>query len=279
MTTWCVADVVGAARKLWPESSAESWDRVGLLAGEPAHPVNKVLFAVDPTLAVIAEAAAQSCELIITHHPLLLRGIHTAAADTLKGALLTKLIRNEIALYSAHTNADQPAGGVSAALAAAFGLRNCQAIVPAPDPLPGRSDTAFGLGRVGDLEAPLTLAQFAESVAAVLPPTAGGVRVAGDAARKVQRVALLGGAGDSLLEHPVVLSADVYVTSDLRHHPALDARERACLGIGPAVIDVAHAAAESLWLTAASATLADMLPGLKCAVSGINTDPWDFHLS
>src|SRR5699024_8118520 len=108
-----------------------------------------------------------------------------------------------------------------------------------------------GIGRIGMLEAPLSLREFAERVAAQLPSTVSGVRVAGDADRLIQRVALLGGAGDSLLEHPLVRAADVYMTSDLRHHPAQESRELSAVSGGPALIDVAHWASESLWLDGA----------------------------
>ncbi|RXZ50100.1 Nif3-like dinuclear metal center hexameric protein, partial [Agromyces binzhouensis] len=87
-----------------------------------------------------------------------------------------------------------------------------------------------------------------------------------------------GGAGDSLLGHPAVRAADAYVTADLRHHPASEAREQAMLGGGPALIDVSHWASEWLWLDAAARELRDAHPGLEVVVSDLRTDPWDFQV-
>ena len=89
-------------------------------------------------------------------------------------------------------------------------------------------------------------------------------------------VALCAGAGDSLLSNPAVVGADVYITSDLRHHPASEARERARLGRGPALIDISHWASEWLWLDVAAEQLRAALPGVMVTVSELRTDPWDF---
>ncbi len=112
----------------------------------------------------------------------------------------------------------------------------------------------------------------------MLPATAQGVRVAGEYDRPGRAVALCEGAGDSLLQDPAVLAADVYVTSDLRHHPASEAREAARLGRGPALIDVSHWASEWLWLDVAAAQLRTALPGVTVTVSELRTDPWDFAI-
>src|SRR5690606_20866104 len=153
------------------------------------------------------------------------------AEDRYKGAVIGRLIRGGCALVAAHTNADVVETGTSAVLAATIGLQD--AVPLTASDIPGR-----GLGRVGVLTEPTTLGRLARHLAEALPPTASGVRVSGEYDREVQRIALCGGAGDSLLGHPEVRSADVYITSDLRHHPASEAREDAKLHGGPALIDV-----------------------------------------
>ena len=122
----------------------------------------------------------------------------------------------------------------------------------------------------------MTLGRLARVLAEVLPPTAGGVRVAGDFDRPVRTVAVCGGAGDSLLQNPLVVASDVYITSDLRHHPASEARENARIAGGPALIDVSHWASEWLWLETAAAQLREALPSAQVTVSEVRTDPWDF---
>nr|WP_272928716.1 Nif3-like dinuclear metal center hexameric protein [Leucobacter luti] len=259
------------AEEMWPAATAESWDRVGLVSGADGAPLRRVLLAVDAVDATVSEALDWRADALLTHHPLLLRGIHTLAEDTAKGALLARLIRGECALLAAHTNADAPEGGVSDVIARRLGLLHARPIVPGADP-------AAGIGRVGDLAAPLTLRAFAGRVAAELPRTVTGVRVAGDPERMISRVALLGGAGDSLLDHPEVRGADVYVTSDLRHHPAQESLELSSAVGGPALVDVAHWASESLWLAGAAERLAARLPGVEFRVSELRTDPWDFSV-
>lgn len=271
MNTYALRDLRAAMEELWPAATAEAWDRVGLATGRDDAPLRRVLMAVDAVGETVSEALEWPADALITHHPLLLRGVHTVAEDTGKGALLADLIRGDCALLSAHTNADQPEGGVSAVIAARLGLEGALPIVPED----GSTDP-FGIGRVGELAQPITLRDFAERVAAVMPAAVSGVRVAGDPERLVQRVALLGGAGDSLLDHPVVRGADVYLTSDLRHHPAQESLELARVAGGPALIDVAHWASESLWLEGAAELLAARLPGVEFRVSELRTDPWSF---
>ena len=120
-----------------------------------------------------------------------------------------------------------------------------------------------------------SLREFSEQVAAALPSTAHGVRVAGDPDRVVRRVAVCGGAGDFLLDTVLRTDADVYVTSDLRHHPAAEFREQD----GPALVDVAHWAAEWTWLPVVQARVAEALGDtVETRVSTTCTDPWRFRI-
>ena len=385
-----LADVVAALERRYPPGTAESWDRVGLAAGDPAAPVRRVLLAVDPVATVVDEAVAWDADLLVTHHPLLLRPVHSVAATGYKGALVHRLIRAGCGLYTAHTNADAAHGGVAEALADAIGLRDTVPLVPGDAPaldkhvvmVPvadaerlvdalaaagaghvghyercawtttgegtftpldgatpavgevGRRATvaearvemvaprgrrarvvaalraahpyeqpafdvlelattpaATGLGRVGALAVPLPLREFAAAVAAAVPATAQGVRYAGDPEQPVQRVAVLGGSGDSLFDAVRAADVDAYVTADLRHHPASEQQERAAFdaasrGTGgparPALVDLAHAASEWLWLPrAADALRADLAATgttVETRVSTRRTDPWTGHV-
>lgn len=367
MTT--LADLIAVLDAAYPPALAESWDSVGLVCGDPGDPVRRVHVAVDATEAVVAEAIAAGAQALVVHHPLLLRGVDSVAADTPKGALVHRLIRAGCALFTAHTNADSAAPGVSDALAAALGLtgtgpldpqhaaavdhwtvqvpaahteavaaalfaagaggsgnyRDCAVTTPstgqfrpvdganpavgslgaltrvAEDRLevvapPGRraavlaalraahpyEEPAFhvteraalpagtGLGRIGTLPAPETLRAFTARVAAALPATTWGVRAAGDPERVVETVAVCGGAGDSFLKQVARRGADVYVTADLRHHPA-DEHLRAG---GPALVDAAHWATEFPWCAQAEGVVRAALPGLATHVSALRTDPW-----
>jgi dinuclear metal center YbgI/SA1388 family protein len=135
-----------------------------------------------------------------------------------------------------------------------------------------------GHGRVGELPAPTTLRAFAEQVADAFPRTAHGVRVAGDPDREVRTVAVGAGSGESLLEEARRSGADVYVTSDLKHHRASEFLEAG----GPALVDVAHWAAEWSWLPVAARKVeqAAALAGdtVDTRVSTLVTDPWTFRV-
>ncbi len=374
-----LADVVALLDGWFPPAWAEPWDAVGTVCGDPADPVHRVLLAVDPVHEVAAEAVEWDADLLVVHHPLLLKAVHSVAADSPKGRLVHTLVRQGVGLHVCHTNADSPPGGVSDALAGALGLSGIRPLDPAPAdpldkivvfvphggvdamvdalaaagagqigdyerctfvstgtgsfrPLAGANPTigsvgeqeqvpetrlemvlprsrrvpvlealrsahpyeepAFdlleqadlpgprGSGRVGRLPEPMPLAAFAQQVVDALPPTGSAVRVAGDPDRQVWSVAVCGGAGDFLLDRVRAVGADVYVTSDLRHHPASELREHAHADpLTPALVDVPHAAAEWTWLPVLAERLRGALPTtVEVRVSTTITDPWTDHV-
>jgi dinuclear metal center YbgI/SA1388 family protein len=378
-----VADVVRVIESMYDPSWARDWDAVGLVCGDPLAPVRRVLLAVDPVDAVVEEALTWHADLVLTHHPLMLRGVHGVPADTAKGRVVHRLIRGGVALYAAHTNADVAARGVSDALARVLGLTDLEPLsADAPDPVDkivayvpaagvdklvdamaaagagelgeyarvafhsetvvartGSTDSTGntestdgtdsadtseqrrvemlapravrsavlaalrtahpdsdpvyavhevagwssprGIGRVGRLAAPTTLREFALLVAEALPATAQGVRIAGEPTAEIVRVAVCGGAGDGLLSAVRACGADVYVTADLRHHPASEAREEDLAGT-PYLVDVAHWASEWPWLAGVSNRLEGELERLgmpiEVHVSNRCTDPWTFRV-
>jgi dinuclear metal center YbgI/SA1388 family protein len=374
-----VRDVVDRLERIYPPASAAEWDAVGLVCGDPQRPVTKILFAIDPTLAVVEEASEWGAELIVTHHPLLLRGVHAVPADSAKGRIVHELIRAGAALYVAHTNADVAVPGVSDALARVIGLQDlsplvAEAVTPtdkivtfvppeAADALidamtaagagvigdyarcawvapgtgtfiPGPSAQPVigtprelthdgeariemqlpravrsaviaaargvhpyhdpvldiyelaswsgptGIGRVGTLPTTVSLHELAVIVANALPATVQGVRAAGPEVAQVQRVAVCGGAGDDLFDAVRRSGADAYVTADLRHHPALEAREES--GGKPWLVDVSHWASEWPWLAGCADRVMSALGGapttVEARVSTTRTDPWTIHV-
>jgi dinuclear metal center YbgI/SA1388 family protein len=163
--TATVGDVIAALEAAYPPALAAEWDAVGLVCGDPADQVESVLVAVDPVPETVDEAIGRH-QLLVTHHPLLLRGVHGVGADTPKGALLHRLIRGGTALFTAHTNADSADPGVSDALAAAIGLDVSGPLISEPaEPLDKivtfiptgpvitavhEAMSAAGAGRIGD---------------------------------------------------------------------------------------------------------------------------------
>lgn len=270
-STATVTDVVAELERRYPPSWAEEWDRVGLVLGEPTAPVRRVLCVVDVVPETVAEALAVDADMIVAHHPLLLRGVSTVAPTTVKGRIVHQLIRAGVALYVAHTNADVASPGVSDALAARFGLTGLRPLQRPATGSPAHGDDR-GIGRIGELPRPMTLAELTRHAAAVLPVTSWGVRAAGDPGRMVRTLAVSGGSGDSFLGAATAAGVDAFLTSDLRHHPASEH----LAADGPALIDAAHWATERPWLDDLAALLREA-PGVETLVSDLDTDPWTVH--
>jgi dinuclear metal center YbgI/SA1388 family protein len=364
-----VGDWIEALESLYDPRWAEDWDAVGLVTGDPETVAAQAVFAIDPVAATVDEAVRRGAKLLVTHHPLLLRGVHGVPVTDYKGALIDRLVREGIALYVAHTNADVASPGVSDVLAETLGVRDVLPLSPGPpddaakivvfvppdatdrvvdalseagagvigeyarcawwtegtgtyeagddanptvgeagertrtderrvemvvplakvtpairallrahpyeepayDVLPVLLPSDRGVGRIGTLPEPVTLGEFAATVARALPKTANPVRVSGDASRRVHKVAVCGGAGDDLIDAARKAGADVYVTADLRHHPAAEARER-----GLALIDAGHWATEWPWLADAAERVANRV-GVRAYVSSLVTDPWSLQ--
>jgi dinuclear metal center YbgI/SA1388 family protein len=267
-----LGDVVAIVERHYPPELAAEWDVVGLVVGNLRAPVRRIHVVLDVTEATVQEALECDADLILAHHPLLFRPVTSIAETRSRGRIITTLIANQIALHCAHTNADAARPGVSDALAERLGITDCaggptEPIETVPD---GQSVT--GIGRIGDLPRPHTLAEFAAHVEQMLGRP---VRFAGDPDAVVQRVAVSGGAGDSLLGL-VAARADIdaFVTADLRHHVVLDHLAEG----GCALIDAGHWATEAVWLPQAAELLRADLAGssrdVVVTVSEIVTDPW-----
>ncbi|MDH6610425.1 dinuclear metal center YbgI/SA1388 family protein [Streptomyces sp. SAI-208] len=271
-----LSEVIAALENLWPAERAESWDAVGTVVGEPDQEVERVLFAVDPVQEVVDEAVQLGADLLVTHHPLYLRGTTTVAASHFKGRVVHTLIKNDIALHVAHTNADTADPGVSDALAGALDLRVVRPLVPDPTDPEGRR----GLGRVCELDPPTTVRELAARAAQRLPATAQGIRVAGDPEATVRTVAVSGGSGDSLFDQVRAAGVDAFLTADLRHHPVSEfIADRAHSPL--ALLDAAHWATEWPWCELAAAQLDEISDrhgwNLRVHVSKTVTDPWTSH--
>ena len=275
-----LADVVAVLDETYPRSLAEDWDAVGLVCGDLDAVVQSILLVVDVTEDTVDEALTVGADLVVAHHPLLLSGVHGVGTDTVRGRLVHRLVRGGCALFTAHTNADNAAPGVSDALARVLGLTDLTPLVArlAGPQDPAATSAPTGMGRVGTLAQPVTLQAFTEQVARVLPHTRAGVRAAGPAQGQVQRVAVCGGSGSDLVDAARRCGADVLLTADLRHHTVSDALAAG----GPWLVDVAHWASEWPWLIGARETILSGLERIGCSptatVSTRVTDPWTLRV-
>lgn len=259
MTT--LSDLIKFSEERWPLADAAQWDNPGLAVGHHNQEVSKVLLAVDLTPHVLEEAIHGGFNLVFTHHPFIFKGLTSLSSQSSKGKLASEAIKADVAIYSAHTNADFSKLGVSETLAKVLGLSDLRFL------------STNGEGVVGDI-APTTLLEFSRKVARVLPSCAQGIQVQGDPERVIQQVGLVAGAGDSYLTE--LAGLDLFITSDLRHHPASDHRDAVELHGGAALMNIPHFAAEWPWLNQAAAELKNQFRSVEFVVSEINTDPWTF---
>ena len=288
--------VVDVLETLYPLRYAESWDHPGLIVGDLSAPVRRIEFAADPTMEVVRQAIERGTDLLVCHHPLLFRSVHEVSGLGVHGDIVRRLSQAGCALWVGHTNADAAYRGTGMAAADLFGLVDQRPLVPIDDPT---AVQPVGLGRVGSLPEPMTLEAFTRRVADVLPHTELGVQVCGPLDATVRTVAVLPGSGDSLFDEVRAAGVDVYVTSDLRHHPATDAIEQARyeaamrgrgIGLGsgdaairPLLINTPHSAIESLWFHYA---LEDVPQAVEQATgerpqvywNRMNTDPWTLSI-
>lgn len=125
-----VREILGQLEQLAPPALAESWDNVGLLIGDVAQPVDKILVALDATSAVLDQASREDAQLIITHHPLIFSGIKRLNEDGGTSGLVRRLIREGRSLIAMHTNLDSAPDGLNTYVAKLLGVQNLRPLLP-----------------------------------------------------------------------------------------------------------------------------------------------------
>ena len=191
-----------------PLSIQEGWDNSGLCVGSPEDEVTSALFALDCTEQLVDEAVACGADMIITHHPLIFSGLKKISPEDQVGAAVIKAIKNGIAIYAAHTNADKVIAGVSGAMAAKLGLTDVQILDEDGD--------GTGLGVVGDLSQPLT----ADEAVALVKEKFGlkMLKASRPSDGLISRVAMCGGSGGSLIGAARRSGAQLYISGDISYH-------------------------------------------------------------
>ena len=266
-------DLVKTLNELAPVHYAESWDNVGLLAGDPNEQVTKALFTVDMTLSVINEARTNGCQLVIAYHPPIFDGLKRINAQSPVGVAL----RHGIAIYSPHTALDAAIGGTNDYLADIAGMQTRAPIRPISQPgdlakLAGNAATNntdhIGMGRIGKV-APITCTALIERVKHGLG--INQLLVAGPIDRTIEKVAVAAGAAGDLLNLATRLGADAVITGEVRHHDAL-----AAAAAGVTVICTLHSCSERRALDPFRDRLAQRHPAVKFLPSECDEDPFQF---
>ncbi len=268
-----VSDITEIMEQIAPVALAEEWDNCGLQVGAPHWGVDKIWVALDPLLPVIEAAAQQDVNMVITHHPLIFRGLKRIDTDTFEGKVIATALRNNIAVYSAHTNLDSAVDGINDVLAGRIGLKKTTPLLAhaISDDDEGYAG-AVGLGRIGEASSSLPVKDWAQDLKQRLGLE--HVKVAGNLDRVVRRVAVCSGSGASLMDTFMNSDADVFVSGDLRYHDA-----RAVEDSGRAFVDIGHFASEHIMIDALVQQLnaAIELAGLNIQIEpcSIESDPFE----
>lgn len=224
----CTVQIVAdGVNRLAPRRLAEEWDNPGLLIGEPSAEVKRIFVCLDVLDENISRAIELDAQMIVAHHPLIFHAIKNIRFDLPLGKKISRLIKNDLAVFAAHTNLDIAAGGVNDILAKKIGLVDVKNF----------GDEEFSLGRIGTLETPLPAEDFARHVKEVLGVENVRLICAGDFL--IKRVGLCGGAGADFIQKAKFFGAQAFVTGDVKYHEAQGAVENKIH-----VVDAGHFATE-----------------------------------
>lgn len=228
-------EIIALLQEQSPETFACEWDNVGLLVGNFEQEIKKIYIALDATEEGIDEAITERADLLLTHHPLIFKGLKKINTEDFTGKRVLKLIENHISCYAMHTNFDVK--GMAELAAKGMGLSECEVL----DVTCQGEESFEGIGRVGMLSGELLLE---ECVALVKKAFAvDTVKVFGDLKQPVRKAAICPGSGKSVISHALCAGADVLITGDIDHHEGIDAAAQ-----GLAIVDAGHYGVEKLFI-------------------------------
>lgn len=245
------SDIIKILEKLSPPSMACNWDNPGLLAGRSDKEVHNIFLAVDATDSVIEQAQKAGADMILTHHPLIFKGIKQVSDQNFIGRRILKMIQDDISYYAMHTNFDAAPGCMADFAAKKLKLKDCKILEKMGEVADG---TAYGIGCTGYFEKPMNLMETAEYVkkAFELPYVAVFGNLEDDSV--MRKVAVCPGSGGGTISEALAASAQVYITGDISHHEGIDA-----VAQGMAVIDAGHYGIEHIFTEFMEKYLADKL--------------------
>lgn len=243
-------DIIEILEREYNPSFAESWDNVGLLAGDREREVKRVFLALDVTDETLKAAIDFKADMMITHHPLIFSGMKRVVAEDFIGRRIMGLIGNQISYYAMHTNFDIL--GMADMSADFLELSEREVLEVTFEDGQRRE----GIGRIGSLPREMTLRECALFVKAQfqLPH----VTVYGSLDVGVNRAAVCTGSGKSLMKEVLKKKAQVYITGDVDYHTAIDA-----VAQGVSIIDAGHYGTEYIFMEYMRQELAEKLPGLE----------------
>lgn len=259
-----IKDIIGIMEEFAPKTLKEDFDNVGLMVGDRNKEVKKILLALDCTLDVIKEAKEKSVDLIITHHPLIFRKPSSITTDTLIGKKIIELIKNDISLYSSHTNLDSAENGLNETIVNLLGYSTNELIEVNKM---ARNDNE-GLGRIVRLEDFIKLEDLIEDIKEKL--NVKSLKVV-KGCEKVKNIAIINGSGSDFFEKAYKKGADCIITGDTTYHYASDYKE-----LGVSIIDTGHFSSEWIVFLQVINKLTDKLQDIEILISTKSEDPYTF---
>lgn len=248
-----VSDVLDSLENLCPREAALSWDNVGILSGSRYEEVKRIFVALEATSESISHAIDVKADLMITHHPLIFKEMKSVVYQDFIGKRLIKLIENHISYLAMHTNYDIYRMGDI--VAKKLGFAQSVALEEA-DGLFDSNGNPMGIGRLGSIESPMTLNDYALHVKNAL--SISSVRIWGDPEKEIRVVGILPGSGKSDIDLAKSKGADVFITGDIDHHSGIDAIEK-----GIALIDAGHYGMEYFFMEDVSEYLRKAFPDIE----------------
>ena len=228
-------EIMAKLEELSPISYASSWDNVGLLLGDKEKEIKKILVTVDVTDDVIDQAVRLEADFILSHHPMIFKGVKKVTADDYTGRRILKMAQHGICYYASHTNFDVM--GMADAAADELALTNREVLqITFEDEI-----AKEGFGRIGQLPETMSLADTAQYVKQVFG--IDKVKVFGNLSGEIRRVAISPGSGKSMIGDALQADVDVLITGDIDHHDGLDAVMQ-----GLSIIDAGHFGIEKIFV-------------------------------
>ena len=251
---------MSALEQFAPLPLQESWDNAGLQVGLTEAEVSGALLCLDVTEAVVDEALRKGCNVVVSHHPLLFRGLKTISDLTDVQRTVRKAVKHEVCVISMHTNMDNARGGVNFKIAAKLGLTDLEFMAEKRV-----GDVMCGSGVIGTLEEPMAADDFVKRV-----KQAFGVECAMTnelLRRPVSRVAICGGAGDFLLDDAVAAGADAFITGEMHYHQYFGYEQRIQICV------IGHYQSEQFTTEVFRDIIAERCPGVKTEIAETCTNP------
>lgn len=227
--------VIELLEKQSPKSYACDWDNVGLLVGREDKEIQKIYIALDATDEAIEEAIANGADMLLTHHPMIFKGMKRVTQEDFIGRRIIRLIQNDMVYYAMHTNFDVM--GMADLAADYLGISDTRVLE-----ITSVSETGEeGIGRYGSLKKEMTVRECCEEVKQAF--SLENVKVFGDLERKVKTAAISPGSGKSVISNALQAGVDVLITGDIDHHEGIDA-----VAQNMTVIDADHYGVEHIFI-------------------------------